>query len=88
MSPRRARLAIFTGHSGGVWRVEWSADERRVFTAGEDGDIRQFYVGVDDLLAAACQQALRNMTMEEWKQTMGEQGAYRATCPNLSGAGE
>ncbi|MBN2006990.1 MAG: hypothetical protein JXA21_26810 [Anaerolineae bacterium] len=80
--------AVFTGHNGYVARVEWSADESRVFTAGEDGDVRQFYVGVDGLLTSACQQALRNMTAEEWEQTMQEQGPYRATCPNLPGADE
>ena len=74
--------ARFSGHSDTVWEAHWNADESRILTASEDGTARQFHTDQDDLLAAACRQTLRNMTPDEWAQTMAGQD-YRATCSNL-----
>ncbi|MBN2003145.1 MAG: hypothetical protein JXA21_07280 [Anaerolineae bacterium] len=73
---------VLAGHDGPVWDAQWSADQSRVLTAGEDGTARQFYTSPDDLLKAACEQALRNMTKDEWRAAMPGQG-YRKTCTNL-----
>ncbi len=73
-------LAVFSGHRAAVNNVAWSADESHVFTASEDGDVRQFYVHVNGLLKSACRQALRNMTPEAWSQVMQGRGDYRPTC--------
>ncbi len=82
-------LATFAGHMGSITDIVWNADESRVFTIGlDDNNVRQFYVALDDLLTAACEQTLRNMTQTEWEQMMEEQGPYQATCPNLPGADE
>jgi hypothetical protein len=66
-----------------VLEARWNADESRVLTAGADGVARQFYADPNALLEAACQQAVRNMTPEEWELVMGKDVAYQATCPNL-----
>jgi len=77
-------LFTFSGH------VQWgdfelgfvSADESRLLVANEDGTVRQYYIWMEDLLAAACQHTPRNMTLDEWRRYMGEE-EYRATCPDL-----
>ncbi|MCH7585540.1 MAG: hypothetical protein IH941_10380, partial [Acidobacteria bacterium] len=60
--------------------------ESRILTASGDGTARQWYARMEDLLTAACQQAPRNMTLEEWRQFIGDE-PYRPTCPNLPNLG-
>ncbi len=79
-----SEFTILVGHNGAVLDVHWNMDESRVLTAGADGVARQFYTDPHALLEAACQQAVRNMTQEEWDMVMGKDIAYRTTCPNLS----
>ncbi len=73
-------LAVLSGHTGDVIAADWNPAETRILTAGEDGVARQFHTRIDDLIAAACARALRQMTPDEWQQIMKNQGDYRPTC--------
>jgi Tol biopolymer transport system component len=74
-----AELAVLTGHVARVAQVAWSPDGQRIATASDDGTARIYYLPNDDLLAVACQRAVRNMSEEEWKRYMGDL-PYRETC--------
>ena len=78
----RKELFTLSGHTQTINRAIWDADETRILTASGDGTARQWYVRMEGLLAAACQQTLRNMTTEEWQQFVGDE-PYQPTCPNL-----
>ena len=67
--------------------------DTRFATASDDGtacvwhvaDIERFviqagHLDIQDLLAAACERAARNMSQEERRQYVGDQ-PYRETCP-------
>ena len=65
---------------GGVNSVEWSPDERYILTSHTDGTVRIWFTEIDDLMAAACEIAPRNMSQHEWDiYFRGE--PYRRTCP-------
>jgi len=80
-----AALATLTGHTDFVFSAQWNHDESRILSASADGSARQFYTHTADMIAAACAQAIRNMTADEWAAFMRGQ-PYRATCANLPGA--
>ena len=77
-----AELPTLTGHSGPVTQAFHSADKSRILTASGDRTARQWFARMEDLLVAACRQAPRNMTEEEWRRFMGDE-PYQPTCPNL-----
>jgi len=79
------RSIILNGHKGGVTAVMIKADNRTIITAGGDGTIRTWSIGVEDLIERTCSVVGRNLKREEWAQYFpGE--AYRRTCDNLPGA--
>ena len=75
-------LLFILPNDGPVRWASWSPDERHILTANDEGTVTLYYADVDDLLAAACERALRNMTPEQWKQFMGDE-PYRLTCPEV-----
>jgi WD40 repeat protein len=91
-----SELAVLQGHTRGVGHVSWNRAGTRFATASDDGmacvwhvaDIEQFVIQADrldtqDLLGAARQRAVRNMSREEWKAHVGDE-PYRKTCPGKS----
>ncbi|MCP4409130.1 MAG: hypothetical protein GY807_15510 [Gammaproteobacteria bacterium] len=57
----------------------WNNEETLLLVV--DGhEVQLYYTQMEDLLAAACKHAPRNMTRAEWQRFMGEQ-EYRTTCP-------
>ena len=74
-------LASLTGHTDSVQHVAWNAAGTRIVTASADGTARVHYLLRKDMLDAACQRAVRNMTKDEWKRYMGDQ-PYCETCPD------
>ncbi len=52
LETRRGRLVrTFTGHGGGIWRVAWSRDGRRLATCGKDGVLLVFNAQTGDHVA-------------------------------------
>ncbi|TDE57225.1 hypothetical protein E1295_08880 [Nonomuraea mesophila] len=77
---RRLGTAM-NGHARGVSSVAYSADGTTVATVGGDGTARLWNVRRPaDLVAAACANAGRALTREEWQSHVGEE-EYRRTCP-------
>jgi len=79
-----AELATLSGHTDIVFQAHWNRDESRILSASADGTVRQFYTRPADVIAAACAQAMRNMTGDEWAAIMKGR-PYQATCANLPG---
>jgi WD40 repeat protein/energy-coupling factor transporter ATP-binding protein EcfA2 len=77
-----AQIAPLHGHTAPVLQAAWNSAGTRIATVGLDGTVRVYYARLSDLLEAACQRAVRNMTEKEWKRYMGGE-SHRATCPNL-----
>ncbi|MFC5819145.1 hypothetical protein ACFPUY_28950 [Nonomuraea harbinensis] len=73
--------APMTGHTGGVTDVAYGPDGASVATVGGDGAARLWNVRTPaDLVAAACANAGRALTREEWENHVQEE-EYRRTCP-------
>jgi ABC-type multidrug transport system fused ATPase/permease subunit len=73
-------LVRLSGHTASVWQATWSADESKILTSSADQTARIWYSRMEDLLTAACGQASRNLTLDEWNR-FGKL-AYRPTCPD------
>ncbi|MBN6054598.1 hypothetical protein JYK22_21835 [Nonomuraea sp. RK-328] len=70
-----------TGHTSGVTAVEYSRDGTVVASVAGDGTARLWDVRTPpDLVAAACANAGRSLTREEWANLV-KQEEYRQTCP-------
>jgi WD40 repeat protein len=81
----RSRLGdpIETGRTvvGGNAGPSLRPDGNAVAVNGRDG-LAIWNIEPDHLAAAACDLAGRNLTQSEWDAYLGDQGAYRATCPD------
>ncbi|MEW9547354.1 NACHT and WD repeat domain-containing protein [Nonomuraea sp. NPDC050783] len=70
-----------TGHTGGVAGIAYARDGRSVVTVAGDGTARVWNVALPaDLLAAACANAGRSLTREEWENLMPQE-EFHPTCP-------
>jgi hypothetical protein len=67
-SLRTEPLAILRSHRGGDWAVVFSADGRRVFSAGEDHCICVWFVAPDEIIAAARKLAFCPLTEVEQRR--------------------
>ena len=67
---------------GNVVAVLFSPDGGHVVAASNGGQARVWLLPVADPLAEACRRVARNLSMEEWRQYLGEE-PYRKTCPAL-----
>ncbi|MGW0807907.1 nSTAND1 domain-containing NTPase [Nonomuraea sp. NPDC002799] len=74
--------APMSGHTGGVTAVAYGKDGTAVATVGGDGTARLWNAGTPaDVVAAACANAGRSLTREEWQNHVPPQEEYRRTCP-------
>ncbi|MCK2221968.1 WD40 repeat domain-containing protein [Actinomadura sp. ATCC 31491] len=73
--------APMTGHGSGVAGLAYSRDGRSVASVAGDGTARLWNVALPaDLLGAACANAGRSLTREEWQNLMLQE-EFRPTCP-------
>jgi WD40 repeat protein len=73
---------VLSGHKDNVAAVAFSPDERWLATGSLDTTVRLWRMRLEELIAAACQTAGRNLTQDEWAQYFrGEE--YRRTCESL-----
>ncbi len=66
---------------GNVTAVTFSPDGRYVVSGSGDGTARVWWWRPKDLIADSCRRLLRNLTREEWRQYVGPEAPYHATCP-------
>jgi WD40 repeat protein len=69
-------------HGGTVWTVAFSPNGRYLATASADHTTRVWLWRPEDLIAAACTRLTRNLTLEEWRQYLGDE-PYRKTCTDV-----
>ncbi|WP_448540620.1 WD40 repeat domain-containing protein, partial [Roseiflexus sp.] len=68
-------------HNGSVFDVAFSLDGQYVVNAGASNTARVWWWRPEDLIAEACRRLPRNLTPEEWRQYVGPEAPYHATCP-------
>ena len=68
-------------HRSFVTAVAFSPDGRYVVSGSWDGTARVWWWRPEDLIAEACRRLPRNLTPEEWRQYVGPEAPYHATCP-------
>ena len=80
------------GHEGNITALDLSPDNRWLVTGSNDQTVRLWDLekgplnqiepdaSVKEIIVVACASAGRNLTLEEWKDYIGESTAYRETC--------
>jgi hypothetical protein len=78
---------VLWGHQRVVWSVAFSPDGQTLAAGSLDQTIFIWIARTETLAEKICQQVWRNLTLDEWRQFVGEDLPYARTCPNLP-AGE
>lgn len=69
---------------GYLWDAVFSPDGKYLATASTDTTAGLWLWRPDDLIAEACARLTRNLTHLEWRQYVGGEMLYHATCANLT----
>ncbi len=75
---------VLEDHNQSVSSVAFTPDGKYLASGSFDNTIRLWIAKTEDLAKMVCQKVLRNLTMQEWQQFMGNDIDYERTCPNLS----
>lgn len=74
-------IAILGGHLGRLTHAAWDPGNHRILTTGYDGEVDVYFSALKDLLSAACDRSVRNLTAAEWALYIGGTETCRETCP-------
>ena len=69
-----------SGHTDAVRNVAFSPDGLTLASGGDDSKIWLWDVSLQSWKDRACRIANRNLTLPEWRQFVGADLPYRATC--------
>lgn len=70
-------------HEGWVWSVAFSQEGNFLASGGADQKTLLWMINAETLAELVCKYVKRNLTMEEWKEYIGEDVAYQCTCIDL-----
>jgi hypothetical protein len=74
---------VLRGHENWVFSVAFSADGQSLASGSGDQTILIWIAHTETLAGKICQQVWRNLTLDEWRQFVGEDPPYELTCPTL-----
>jgi WD40 repeat protein len=76
-------LRAFSSGTDLVNSVAFSPDGTRLVTAGASSTVRVYLLDMEELMALSCSRVTRNLSEAEWEAYLGQDVAYRRTCPDL-----
>jgi hypothetical protein len=63
--------------------LAYTADGKKLVSAGADKSIRVFHVNKEDLVQIICSRIRRNLTDEEWETYIGNDITYQKSCATI-----
>jgi WD40 repeat protein len=83
LSRPHAEPLVLSGHQKYVRSVAYSPDGWWLASGGADGQVKVWAARTEQLAEMVCDRVWRNLTMEEWRDFVGEDVPYERTCPKL-----
>ncbi|WMN07708.1 High-affnity carbon uptake protein Hat/HatR [Marivirga arenosa] len=74
---------VLSDHDDWVWSTDFSANNKWIFSASEDGLIKVWPYSTEIMGDKLCNELNRNMSQTEWATYIGSDLDYEKTCENL-----